>query len=36
MKKNLGEIGIRDGEIKAQDREKWKQVCVVVMDLNGF
>ncbi|KAL4152688.1 hypothetical protein QTP88_000521 [Uroleucon formosanum] len=36
VEKNLAEIGIRDGEIIAQDRDRWKQVCVAVMGLNGL
>jgi len=34
--KNLTEIGIRDGKTVAQDRDRWKQVCVTVMDLMTF
>lgn len=37
MKKNLTVIGIRDGETVAlQDRDRYKYVCVTVMDLNGL
>lgn len=36
VEKNLAEIGIRDGETIAQDRDRWKQVCVAVMGLNGL
>ena len=36
VEKNLAEIGIRDGETIAQDRDRWKQVCAVVMGLNGL
>jgi len=36
VEKNLAEIGIRDGETISQDRNKWKQVCVAVMGLNGL
>jgi len=31
------EIGIQDGEGRvAQDRNRWKQVCVAVMGLTGL
>ncbi|VVC44163.1 Hypothetical protein CINCED_3A017807 [Cinara cedri] len=36
VEKNLAEIEIRDRETIAQDRDRWKQVCVVVMGLNGL
>jgi len=36
VEKNLAEIGMRDGETIAQDRDRWKQLCVEVMDLNGL
>jgi len=36
VEKNLTEIGIRDGETIAQERDRWKQVCLVVMGLNGL
>jgi hypothetical protein len=36
VEKNLAEIGVRDGETIAQDKDRWKQVCVAVMDLNGL
>jgi hypothetical protein len=36
MEKNLAEIGIREGETIAQNRNRWKQVCVAVMGLNGL
>jgi len=36
VEKNLAEIGMRDGETIAQDRDRRKQVCVVVMALNGL
>lgn len=35
VEKNLVEIGIQNGEI-AQDRVKFKQVCVAAMILNGL
>jgi len=30
------EIGIQDGETVAHDRDRWKQVCVLVMGFNGL
>jgi len=36
LEKNLIEIGIRDRGIKAQDKDKWKQVSVAVMSFNGL
>ncbi|VVC39984.1 Hypothetical protein CINCED_3A016140 [Cinara cedri] len=37
VEKNLAEIGIRDGETTAHDdRDRWKQICVAVMGLNGL
>lgn len=35
VEKNLADIGIQDGETLARDRDKNKQVCVVVKGLNG-
>lgn len=35
MKNNLAKTGIRDGEILAKGRDKWKQVYVAVTGLNG-
>lgn len=34
IENNLVVIGIQDGEILAQDRDRWKKVCVAVMGLN--
>lgn len=36
VNKDLAEIVLRDGETLAQDRDKWKQVCVKVMDLSDI
>jgi hypothetical protein len=36
VEKNSAEIKIRDGETIAQYRDRWKQVCVTVMGLNGL
>jgi len=36
VEKNLAEIGIRDGETIAEDRDRWKQVCDAVIGLNGL
>lgn len=36
VQKNIVEIGIQDGESIAQDRQRWKDVCVAVMGLNGL
>jgi len=33
VKKTLEEFGI---QAVAQDRDRWKQICVVVMGLNGL
>jgi len=30
------EIGIQDGETVAQDRDRWKQVCITAMGLNDL
>lgn len=35
VKKNLVEIGIQNGETVAQDRVRFKQVCVAAISLNG-
>lgn len=34
--KNLMEIGIQDGKTVAQDKDRWKQIYVVVTGFNGF
>jgi len=36
VKKILEEIGIQDMEAVAQDRYRWKLICVAVMGLNGL
>lgn len=35
-KKILEDFGIQDMEAVAQDRDRWKQICVAIMDLNGL
>jgi len=35
-KKTLEKIGIQDMEAVAQDRERWKLICVAVMGFNGL
>ena len=34
--KNLRELGIEDGEELARDRDRWRQVVVAAMGLNGL
>lgn len=36
IENNLLEIGLKDRKIAMQDRDRWKQLCVVVMGLNGL
>jgi len=36
VEKNLAEIGIRDGKTIAQEKDRWKQDCVVVMGFNDL
>ncbi|XP_050532870.1 uncharacterized protein LOC126900871 [Daktulosphaira vitifoliae] len=36
VKKTLEEIGIEDMETEAKNKDKWRQICVVVMGLNGL
>ncbi|KAE9539507.1 hypothetical protein AGLY_004759 [Aphis glycines] len=36
VKKTLEEFGIQDMEAVAQDLDRWKQICVAVMGLNGL
>jgi hypothetical protein len=36
VKKTLEEFGIQDIEAVAQNENRWKQICVTVMDLNGL
>lgn len=36
VEKNLEEVGILDGETTAQDRDKWRELSVPMMDLNGL
>jgi hypothetical protein len=34
--KDLRELGIEDGEELERDRDKWRQVVVAAMGLNGL
>lgn len=36
VERTLVEIRIQDGETAAQNRDRWKQVCIAAMGLDGL